>query len=213
MRVVTPNDRSGKLPHDWRGVWSAFSAMKSVGKAIGEPVIAWQLEAPSGVSKMLDKRWKMRYTFKRKTYHAYIGITGREATKTINELKKGFDAILEGVKAEERVTKKTQNQSTPNPVYNAGEVLRAKEEWNTGITKVRDSASWEKFKEAHKRTMWIMSRKAGFLEMSMRDYLFKHPHGTTYPTPPKDQRQLDNRQREIEKMVRDREQRRNDRSR
>lgn len=202
MITVHPNDRTGKLPHDWRTAWSAFESLRNVGKAIGERTTLWQLEVPSGAGKFLDRRWKLTYSFRGSVHHAYIGLNGKEAALTINELKKGFQVVLDGQLAEEKSKKPQHKKPEQLAIYNPTLVIKAKEDWNTNITKIRSDVEWQQFKKDHKFTVWLMSRKAGFLDMSMRQYLFSHPHATLYPTPPKTQQQLDNRTREVERRYR-----------
>jgi hypothetical protein len=200
--IIDPHDRSGKLPSDWRDVWSAFTALRKVAREIGEPVGGWSIEAGRRVGR---RYWTMTYTFKGRHMNAYIGRTGKEAALTIKETLKGFQSVLEGEKAAQKHSKPVLTPKKINPIYDPGLVDKMKSKWDDAMKSLKDTRSVTEFREKEKYLNWFMKQKAGVLNMSMQDYLYKHPHGTLWPTPPKDKQQYEARQRELEKRIREKE--------
>ena len=202
--VITPN--APNMPADWRTPWQQFAALKEIGRKLKEPVSSWRLEAPKGFGKMLDRRWSLVYTFRSQRYETYIGINGKQAAEGIREVIKGFRAVLAGHKAYEESKPKTVAKKAPiPPIYNPGLVQKMIDEWNLAIKGIRDRDGAIAFNRDHRYMNWFMRQQAGFLEMSMRQYLFSHPHATYWPTPPRNQTEFDSRQRRLQQIVEDRE--------
>jgi hypothetical protein len=209
MARITISPRGTNQPHDWRTAWAEFETLRSMGQKLGEPVRTWRLEAPTGFGKMLDKRWSVVYTFKGNTYNAYVGLTGTQAAAGIMEIAKGFRAALHAKLAYEKsIPKKKPAPKAENPVYDRHIVSKVLEEWRAAIVKVKDKASADAFQREHGYVNWFMQQRAGILPITMRHYLFSHPHARYWPTPPRDDHELQRRQRELEKIVAEKERRR-----
>lgn len=211
MIEINPNDRSGKQPSDWRYAWDAFTALKRVARAIGEPTGSWKLEAPSGIGKGL-RQWKMTYSFKGTSMNAFMGTNGRQTAEAIKQLLKGYEAVLEGHRAEQRARKPLTGPSKQDPRTDPFIIQKMRELWDQGM-RSKSTQEWEQFKEAHPEVIRFMGSRAGYLPITMRQYIYNHPHGQRWPIPPQDERQLRERQYALEKEIRDKERSRtNDRS-
>lgn len=201
--VVNPGDKSShNLPHDWRTAWDQFRVLRALGNKIGESTSGWQLEAPKG---LFDRRWRLHYSFKGTLLNAYIGMNGKQAAEGIKELIKAFRMVHEGQLAGSKQPKPKEIKK-PNPVFNPIVVARMKETWDEAIVKVKDNKSAKEFEQSF--VYKFMHRRAGILPMTMQQYLYQHPHGVHWITPPKSEEQLRNRQRELENRLREKERQR-----
>jgi hypothetical protein len=202
--VISPNAKN--MPADWRTPWQQFDVLKNLGRKLHEPVSTWRLEAPKGFGKMLDRRWTLTYTFKNHRYVAYIGIDGKQAAIGIKEIVKGFKVAVEGNKAYDESMPKPATEKKPvPPIYNPALAQKMQDEWNIAIKLVKDRRGAEAFNRDHKYMLWFMRQRAGILNMSMREYMFNHPHASYWLTPPHSEAELRRRQEQFRRIVEDKE--------
>lgn len=204
MKLVNPS--SHQNPKGWREAYAAFQSFQRVGKLLGEPAHQWQLQYPGSLKERVKAAWKVVYTLNGHWHDAYVGYNAQTAAFGIREVIRTYPrhprtwARKPPPKAPEK----------PHPKYDPAVVIKIFHEWKAGIAKVGfspGSMSEKDFKERYGYHIWLMGAKAGFLDMDMQEYLINHPHGRYWPTPPQNQREFDNRNRELEKIVAEKERR------
>lgn len=209
MPILNPGDNSYK-PRDWRQAYDAFvnfrRAVRTVSTKLRQPIdtSGWQLIVPGRFKGYADPRWQLTFTnLDRRIETVYIGSSGLIARKTIRELHNQYIQILiERGTRDKATTDPRKLQQANDPRFNHDIIRRMIERWNA-MQKVKSVQEWEENVRQNPDVMKFMNSKAGFLNMTMREYLYKHPMSHKWPTPPTTKQQLDARIRQDEAYERE----------
>jgi len=199
MKPVDP--RSYKNPSGWRYTYSAFIEFRTTAQMLGEPVSHWSLEYPSTFKEKVTGAWVLKYTLFGVLKTVYIGYNSETATAGIREIMKSYPKH----QRKQFHTAESPKPKKPPLVTDAGLVQKLFWEWNQVIAKVGHTISEAEYREKYKLHIFMLTRKAGILNMSMRTYLTSHPHSQYWVTPPMSEEQLRNRNLEFSKIVQQKE--------
>lgn len=198
MPIVNPASRDPK-PADWRWAWQEFQRLRTIAAKAKIDVSQWKLEFPSRVQRIVDPRWKMTYTnTQNKLDQVYLGSTGRLAGDTIKKMIPTYSELLKG-----RIANPIHQPT--DPLFNVDSVRKAFDIWNREVAKVRSLQDQREFEARYPKLLKLMKRKAGYLDMSLQDYLTKHPHSKLFPTPPRNCEEYEERNKRYRKYMEDRE--------
>jgi hypothetical protein len=209
MPILNPGTNDHK-PRDWRQAYDAFvnfrRAVKTISTRLGQPIdtSAWHIIVPGRFKGMADPRWQLVFTnLNGHTETVYIGSDGMTARRTIRELHNQYIQILvERGARDKAVTDPRKLQQQNDPRFNHDVIKRMMNRWNA-MQKVKSVAEWEENLRQNPDVVKFMNSKAGFLNMTMREYLYKHPMSHKWPTPPTTKQQLDARIRQDEAYERE----------
>lgn len=206
MPILTPGN-NGYKPKDWRYPYDALRAFKTavgtVSIKLGKPrrTDGWHIIYPGRFQGMADPRWQLVFVNLNDNMETvYIGSDARTAEKTIRQLHKQYiEALLVSGQSTSRDPRDLQKQNDPR--FNPNVVKSMMERWNE-MRKVKSVAEWKANAKANPDVVAFMKSKAGFLSMTMEDYLYKHPLSHSWPTPPTSEQQLKARVRQREEYER-----------
>lgn len=207
MPILSP--KGANLPSDWRSAYDQYQILRKLAGKLGLSPAVWKLEYPSRTAKMFDPRWKMTYVdlHSKRLVTIYLGGTGSQAAATISKLipaykKAATPAIPVKARSVPTVDGKDA-RSVPGHVINMYERLKhflTKNNLNApthpGIAWKGKASRWP-WKQMHDQDPKLyefMQLRAGYLPMSMADYLWHHPHGRLFPSPPLYEKELQRRQ-------------------
>jgi hypothetical protein len=202
--VVNPGSRK-PMPNDWRWAWQEFQRLKEIARRAKIDTSSWKLEFPTRTQKIFDPRWRMTYTYRVgntiRMANIYLGSNGRVAGETIKKMIPGYEKS-----AVPPVPKVSKSKAlTTDPLFDPNKVRKAFELWNCKIAKVRSTQDLEAFKREYPKLYALMNRKAGFLDMSLYEYLTRHPYSSLFPAPPRSKQEHERRLKAFEKHVKDKD--------
>lgn len=199
MKELNPS--SFKNPSGWRTAHDAFRAFRSIAYKVGEPTEGWKLEYPETIKERIKGSWHLTYTLFGELKTVYIGYDAATATAGIKEMIKSYP------KHDRRKEKPTTIAAPRKPslIEIPEVVVKLFGEWNAVITKVGKSVSISDYERDYAQHIRLLNMRAGILPMNMRKYLTSHPHAQYWPTPPMSERQFENRTRELQRLLRQRE--------
>ncbi len=201
MQVLNP--RSTRNPKGWREPYAEFQKLQALGRRLGEPAHSWYLEYPTSIKERISGNWILHYTLNCTAYSAHIGYDSNDSVRGLKEIFKSYP----------RHERTSTNSNSDKPkskgllIFDPHKVQQLFDEWRSAVTKVGHSMTEEEFHTKYKHHSWMLRRKAGWLEMTMRTYLTNHPHAQYWPSPPRDREEFDRRNRELERIVREKESR------
>jgi len=211
MPAVNPSS-SKQIPADWRWAWNAFQEFKSLASRSGVNTATWSLEYPSRAQRIFDPRWRMRYTIPPIPNHdvnrdVYLGSSGRVAADTIKMIAKDYvplanshkEKLVQRKKMDEAAKRKTR----PDPMFDPSKVREAFARWNREMKSIRSNRDMQKYLERNPNLDRLMRRKAGILDMTLSEYLTRHPHSELYPTPPRSEEELKKRAEAVRRYAED----------
>lgn len=199
MPIVNPSSRDPK-PADWRWAWQEFQRLRTIATKAKIDTSQWKLEFPSKVQRIVDPRWKLTYTtVNNQLQQVYLGSTGRLAGDTIKKMIPMYSDLLKN-----RPQTAKRNQPI-DPLFDIASVKKALEIWNREVVKVRSLQDQRAFEARYPKLLKLMQRRAGYLDMSLKDYLTSHPHSTVFPTPPRTCEEYESRKKAYNKQMADRE--------
>lgn len=201
MKILNP--RSTRNPKGWRAPYAEFQRLQGLGERLGEPANHWYLEYPDSVREKLRGNWVLHYSINSTAYTAFAGYDSNDAVRALKEIYKSYPR-------HQRVKAKSASEKGPSKGLLLEDPHRVKtlfDEWRIAVVKVGHSMTEQEFHERYKHHQWMMSRKAGWLNMPMLTYLTSHPHAMYWPSPPKDKEEFERRNRELERIVREKESR------
>jgi hypothetical protein len=221
MPILNPGDNSYK-PRDWRQAYDAFAnfkrAVRNVSTKLGQPIdtSGWHLTFPGRFKGYADPRWQLTFSrpdFKKLPIYdkngmhqsmdtIFIGSDGLTARKTIRELHNQYIQILLERSKYDVTTDPRKLQQQNDPRFDHNIIRRMMERWNA-MQKVKSVGEWEENLKQNPDVIKFMNSRAGFLNMTMREYLYKHPMSHKWPTPPTTKQQLDARIRQDEAYERE----------
>lgn len=187
MPILRPDGKGA--PPDWRWAQDAYSELLKWGTRAGEPVHQWRLDYPSRSERLIGKQWRLFYTEKGMTFDVYVGWDGRSVAKTIQFIIKTMKLLAQNRSsnlASEMIVhdELIEKGKLRDPIYDPHFAAKVLDTWITGTRNIRTREQLNTFKREHPRLMEILKRKAGILDMSLLQYLTKHPDARYWPNPP-----------------------------
>lgn len=198
MPILNPGTNDHK-PRDWRQAYDAFNAfrraVRTVSTRLGDPIPTdmWAIIVPGRLKHMADPRWQMKFFHLNGHLEVmYIGSNGADAQRTIRKVHEQYIQAL--INRGPRSGPRNGYKQPGDARQNHGTVQLMRDLW-TEMLKAggRSAAAWNEQVKAHPEVIKFMGSRAGYLDMSMQDYLFKHPMSTRWPTPPRSKAELDAR--------------------
>lgn len=201
MPVLDPNRNDWK-PRDWRHAYDAFlrfkRAVNTVASRIGykDYTDGWHILFPGKFKGMADPRWQLTFrNIDGQMETVFIGSDAFVARNTIQQLHKQYVSVL-ATSLRPLPTRKAPSTAF-DARYDHGSVDRMRKLWDR-MMKVRSPKEWEQLKSAHPEVIAFMKAKAGFLDMTMQQYLYSHPMSKRWPTPPRSKAEMDGRNKQDE---------------
>lgn len=187
MPMLRPDGKGA--PPDWRWAQTAFDELLKWGKAAGEPTLRWYLTFPSRMEKFKGQQWRLNYTEKGRTFNIYVGWDGRSVAETLQFIIKTMrkHAQLRSANlASEMVIhdELVEKGEIRDPIFDSRFAAKVFDTWQRGTRNIRTRDELEGFKRSHRRLMEILGRRAGILDMSLLQYLTRHPDAKRWPNPP-----------------------------
>jgi hypothetical protein len=201
MKDIDP--RSYKNPANWRLAYAAFQRFQALAEKLGEPASQWRLSYPDRLREKAKTTatWQLHYSLNGVFYDVYVGHSGETAAAGINSTIKSYPRH-----------ERSHNRNKPSPkktprslIADASQVQKLWREWNAAVTKVGHSISPTEFQDKYKLHSYMLSRKAGILDMDMMHYLGSHPHAQYWSSPPQTEEEYRRRNQVLEQSVRDKE--------
>lgn len=197
MKPVNP--RASNNPKGWRSVYVEYQKLTDLAQRLGEPVHKWSLQYPSTIKEKISGSWQVHYTLNGSIHSAYIGYDVPQSVLGLKHMYKTYPR-------HKRIqTPVNRPQPKPEAISDAVLVRRVVEEYQNGITGIRTDAEQKAFDNNYKFHKWLMSRRAGVLNMDMYNYVFNSGMYQYWPTPPLTQDSLNTRLRELEKIAKEKE--------
>jgi hypothetical protein len=195
------NPRALNNPKNWREAYNAFLEFRGLAHKLGEPIQNWSLEYPSSLKEKMKGNWRITYTLGGKVYTSYVGYDGLNAAAGIKTMIKSYP------KHDRRESKAPKQEQARKMllVEDASLIAKLWSEYQQVITKVGKSVSPAQFENDYKFHSFMLSRRAGILDMDMLHYLTTHPHAQYWPAPAQSREEYDRRTRELQEIVRQKE--------
>lgn len=188
MPFLTPAN-NGPKPTHWRDAYDALVDFRRDVAKYRINTSDWHIILPGRLKGFADPRWQLQWTNVDGTLETmFIGSDGMTARNTIRKLHATYMEILRarrGDKASSDPRKLQQN----DPRENAKLVQSMKERWDR-MRHVRSQEEWERNLAANPDVAKFMASRAGYLVMTMEEYLYKHPMSPRWPIPPHSQAEL-----------------------
>jgi hypothetical protein len=197
---INPGSRA-RYPADWRTVYDTYSRLIKLAAKAGENANYWRLETKGKVFK----QWRLSYTYRGQVLEIFLGTNGVQAAKTLETLIKTFqyEVKLKAIEEKQKKDRTTAPKTKLNPVFNPTIVANVFEKWNEIISRIRSTKDWETFSKTEdgKYILWFMNKKAGYLDMTMQDYLTKFGMSKYWKSPPRDEQEYNARLRELQRIT------------
>jgi hypothetical protein len=206
MPILDP--RANNVPKgdpNWRYAYDEFRKLKALVNRHQISTAGWQIKFPKGFEKAKDNRWQIWLIWpgQESVSVHYIGHDGRSASQAIKAIRQiyqeHFDAGLHVVRPDPNPTK------PKDPREDRAFIERAFFKWSEVMKGVRSNQDWEETKKKWPKLLGFMNLKAGIIDMTMSEYLTKHPLAQLYPTPPMNQKQYENMLAGLKKWTADNE--------
>lgn len=205
MPIVDPNG-SGRMPPDWRWAYDQYRKLRQLAQSVNEPVHSWRLEFPGKGRAILDRRWRMTYSWEGQMHQdVFLGTDGRSSGRAIEQIIPVYADLVRRKKASMQQSKNDPGSRGSNPMWDNEKNKKWRDRFYAEVAKVRDLHSQREFEQRHPNLLAYMGKRAGFLEMSIQDYWGKHPHSRFWPAPPQSKEQYEARQKEYERRVKQRD--------
>lgn len=213
MPILDP--RNSGLPADWRSAYDEYRKLKGMASKLGLSTGGWAMEYPSRARSAFDPRWKLTYSTLSGTMTTiYLGSNGTQAAATIAEIAKPYlkarriqmikaDKAMVGMNAQGDPRRNTSTVVTyyrklQEFMRNGGHHAPAHPSApRHPLMKDKPRWPWTAMAAYDPELAQFMRMRAGYLAMSMIDYLWHHPHGRRYPIPPRNEEEMNRRQNEM----------------
>lgn len=187
MPILTPNGKGA--PQGWQWAQDAYNKLLSAGERAKEPVYSWELHFPTKLEGWRGVQWRLSYTVRKKPHDVYVGYDAKSAADGIMRLLPEMQALAKQ-RSNTLITEMAIRDEliaagkAEHPIYDPYFAAKLRDSWVKGTQNIRSREQFEKWKRDHKRLMDLLKMKAGILDMTMLEYLTKHPDSKWWPSPP-----------------------------
>lgn len=206
MKPINP--RATDNPKGWLSPFTEYQKLVAKATKAGEPVHSWSIQIPDTLKEKIKGVWKLAYSINGRTSVVYIGYNSETAAEGIKLIASRYPTFPRNRKP---VTEQTPKKKSPrtDALNDVVHIRKIVQQWQEGIAQLGSAPNSEVgqqwFDKNYRYHKQFMDQKAGILNMTMWEYIFKSGMYEYWPNPPMTKEGLAARLRDMEKAAQQRE--------